>query len=441
MAEANSRFDTSPELISMLKADSPSARLPSVAGEAGAATIQVAVPATNAPVTSMNSVPDDLDSPRSCRDIQPAGCQLWFEMQAAAEELRRTSPLELCRAETARVMYARLAHLKTKTWRMVLNHHSTNRPAKHGGPLNSPIKNSLHGASAVGGECRVTLTLQNSFEKGDNCQVKFEGVGATAKLAEDNACGKAWCELVWRDFRWNDEGSRLVLQPSCWSWNTNVVLYEMEKVMTTVAGQFELEGIVELGREILPLDAPRSRRSGFVPPVVGGEADREQEIHQTLEHILKVHGGIADPANLKDKLWRKLDRLLRKGGLLPFLTRHDDVYTVVFNCAKKIAFFQRKKPKAAAAEDAADAAVLAATAAAAPPPRPVSSSGYSHPPPPPPTPPPPQKRSYWRAPAPDPPESISSPNASTKPRSTTNKLTFYENFTVESDLANKMFAS
>ncbi len=150
-----------------------------------------------------------------------------------------------------------------------------------------------------------------SFALGDGLSFAVTTSAETKKKADDAACRSVLANLLMRD------ASAVILRQKHWSCSIADLVHRIGEI---------------LQQQHQPLAVPPRRGSNYQAPIAGEGTQREQDILQVLRSCCQF-GTVCDPSNLHTppgdrKPWLELDRLLPRGGLLPFLTAHAEEFEV-----------------------------------------------------------------------------------------------------------------
>ena len=240
---------------------------------------------------------------------------------------------------------------KQVSWRRILSAH-VHKSKKIGGPVCVSVNEHLTVEDCLGDReglslKKAVLILPHSFDSGDNAACGAEATADGEKLAIEQVCKKVLIELFVRDV--DNTPSRLVLHAN--HWQTSV-----EDLLAGVFGIVSWQPAAEPGAERVPLPLPQTRaQSGqglYEPPI--DEAAREQEVLAFLRRLCdNAPRGEAAPSRLSkiqmptgklESAWKELAKLLKPGGLQPFLKAHADEFAFDVRKGKLYSFRRQSSP-------------------------------------------------------------------------------------------------
>jgi len=162
------------------------------------------------------------------------------------------------------------------------------------------------------------LDLPNSFEPGDGLRLVTEGEGATKEAASEQACRLAFTRLLM------ERPGLVVLRPAHWK-------VSLDELMANISLPGEWH-------QALPVHV-RARRSQLAREAASERYVDANEVWKgrvadLLRQILRRHRGSFDPSRISHKLmglapgeettYSKLNKLLEKGELKPFVEQHSE---------------------------------------------------------------------------------------------------------------------
>ena len=164
---------------------------------------------------------------------------------------------------------------------------------------------------------RCVLDLPNSFEPGDGLRVVTEGEADTKDAASDAACRCAFSRLL------IDNPEKVVLRPTHWNVSVDELMAHISRLLMEP-------------HQALPVHV-KKRKAQFSREAASERYTDTPEVWESrvadlLREILRCHGGSFRPFKISHKqmglapgderVYSKLNKLLRKGELKPFVEAH-----------------------------------------------------------------------------------------------------------------------
>ena len=212
---------------------------------------------------------------------------------------------------------------KAISWRTVLNNASTKRPKSLGGPINSPIAESIEitppAVNSHYAQHKCVLTFDNSYEPDDGEGKKATGFGLNKESAIGDACLNMLVQLL------AEHPDRVRLISTHWAVPLSELRQECGPVQGGGGGPASSSGFYP------PPGEPLGRPSNYVAPEAGQEEAREADIVAVLRAACReATDGVAIPWALKGKKYLNLHTLLERGTLKNFIEKRLDFEIVEF---------------------------------------------------------------------------------------------------------------
>ena len=206
------------------------------------------------------------------------------------------------------------------SWHTTLNNHASTRPKTYGGRLVQSVREckTFTPPGSARNAWRCVLDLPNSFEPGDGLRLVTEVEAATKEAADEEACRLAFSRLLM------ERPGQVVLRPAHWK----VSLDELMAKISLPGGPHQALPVhVNARRAQLAREAASERYTDT-------QAVWESRVADLLRQILRRHGGSFRPSQISHKLmglapgeettYSKLNKLLQKGELKPFVEAHSE---------------------------------------------------------------------------------------------------------------------
>ena len=212
--------------------------------------------------------------------------------------------------------YLELYH--KSSWHTTLNNHASTRPKTYGGPLVRCVTEckTFTQPGSASSAWRCVLDLPNSFEPSDGLRLVTEGEAANKDAASEQACRRAFSRLLM------ERPEKVVLRPAHWK-------VSLDELMANIPLPGE-------PHQALPVHVNERRaqlaREAASERYTDTQAVWESRVADLLREILRRHGGSFRPSQISHKLmglapgeeriYSKLNKLLEKGELKPFVEAH-----------------------------------------------------------------------------------------------------------------------